>query len=212
MTDHSLNDHPKPGRNANTRLAFGLVLFVAGMVGLSFAAVPLYQIFCQVTGYGGTTQRADAAPTTVLDRAISIRFNANTAAGLGWDFRPVQNRIDVKIGENKLAFYKAVNPSDEPVTGTASFNVTPEVAGGYFAKVDCFCFTEQTLQPGQAVDMPVSFFVDPAIMDDPDTKHLEEITLSYTFFKIDTPEEGTAEAEPAADAATTSFEKGAQSG
>jgi cytochrome c oxidase assembly protein subunit 11 len=163
-------------------VALSLVAFVAFMVGLSFAAVPLYRMFCQVTGYGGTPQRAEAAPGEVLDRTVRVRFDANVAKGFPWRFTPAQQTMDVKIGETALAFYKAANPTDAPVSGTAIFNVVPEQAGRYFTKIECFCFQQQTLAAGQNVDMPVTFFVDPKIVDDLDTKSISEITLSYTFF------------------------------
>lgn len=197
--------------NPNSRLAFGLLFIVAGMVGLSFAAVPLYRMFCQVTGYGGTTQRVEAASGNVLDRVIRVRFDANVSSGLKWTFRPAQNTIDLKIGETVLAFYEAVNRTDKPLTGSATFNVTPEIAGSYFSKVECFCFTEQTLQAGARADMPVSFYIDPAIMDDPDAKRIEEITLSYTFFKVDKGDE-PVEAQPGQGAARRPFEKENSSG
>lgn len=163
-------------------LAISLGAFVAGMVGMSYAAVPLYQIFCQVTGYGGTTQRAESAPTQILDKIIEVRFDANTARGLPWKFRPAQKTIEIKIGESALVHYEAENNSDKEVVGTATFNVTPETAGVYFNKIECFCFTEQVLKPGERVDMPVTFFIDPEIAKDPEAKHIKEITLSYTFF------------------------------
>ena len=156
---------------------------VVGMVGLTYAAVPLYQLFCQVTGYGGTTQVAEAAPETVSDRVIEVRFNADVSNSLAWQFRPAQRSIDVRLGEQALAFYAARNESDVPTTGTAIFNVTPAKAGPYFNKVDCFCFDEQTLAPGQSADMPVSFFVDPALADDRNLNDITTITLSYTFFE-----------------------------
>jgi cytochrome c oxidase assembly protein subunit 11 len=185
MSADTPEHRPTPGPNTNKRLAFALLGVAAFMVGLSFAAVPLYRIFCQVTGYGGTTQRAEAPSGTVLDRAMTVRFDASTSSELDWSFQPVKRKIALKVGENVLAFYKAVNLSDETLTGTASFNVTPEIAGSYFIKVACFCFTEQTLQPHQSVDMPVSFYIDPAIVDDPDARRIEEITLSYTFFRTE---------------------------
>lgn len=156
---------------------------VLSMIGLSFAAVPLYRLYCQATGFAGTTQKAEKPSDVVLDRTITLHFDANVARDLTWHFEPVQRTIDVKIGENVLAFYRATNTSDKPLTGTAVFNVTPEAAGIHFNKVECFCFTEQTLEPGQSVDMPVSFFVDPAIVDDEDANNLLELTLSYTFFR-----------------------------
>jgi cytochrome c oxidase assembly protein subunit 11 len=166
-------------------LALALAGLVAGMVGLSFAAVPLYRIFCQVTGFAGTTQRAVKAPEKVLARKIKVRFDGNVAKGMPWRFHPVQNSVDLKIGESTLAFYKAENLSNKPVRGTATFNVTPEQAGYYFNKIECFCFTEQTLAPGQSADMPVTFFIDPEIVDDPDARNITEITLSYTFFPVE---------------------------
>ncbi|RIA55869.1 cytochrome c oxidase assembly protein [Dichotomicrobium thermohalophilum] len=166
------------------RTVLPLLLIVGGMTGLSFAAVPLYDLFCRVTGYGGTTQVADAGSTEVLDRKITIRFDANISPKLDWNFKPAQTSMDVKIGESALAVYEAHNPTDKPLAGTATYNVTPEIAGYYFSKVQCFCFTEQTLEPGRRMDMPVSFFVDPAIMDDPEAREIEEITLSYTFFPM----------------------------
>ena len=157
---------------------------VVAMLGLSYAAVPLYKMFCQVTGYAGTTQRAKAAPASPTDQMITVRFDSNVARDLDWQFKPLQRTIELKIGEEKLAFYSAKNTSNEPITGTATFNVTPAVAGSYFNKIACFCFTEQTLQAGESVDMPVSFFIDPEILNDPDLKHVREITLSYTFFEV----------------------------
>jgi cytochrome c oxidase assembly protein subunit 11 len=141
-----------------------------------------------VTGYGGTTQRAEAGATQILDREITIRFDSNVSSELGWDFKPVEQMIRLKIGESRLAFFQAANRTSAPLTGTSTFNVTPEIAGSYFNKLECFCFTEQTLQAGQAVDMPVEFFIDPAIADDPDARNIQEITLSYTFFKVKKPD------------------------
>ena len=152
------------------------------MLGLAYASVPLYEIFCRVTGYGGTPMRADAAPEQIFDRQVKVRFNADTASNLPWTFKPEQYSMDIKVGENKLAFYMAENRSDKPVTGMAVFNVTPPKAGAYFTKVECFCFIEQTLQPGQKVDMPVSFFIDPAFMADSNMQDVTSITLSYTFY------------------------------
>jgi cytochrome c oxidase assembly protein subunit 11 len=190
------NDGRK-GTEAKGHLAIALVcsVIVAGMVGLSFAAVPLYRLYCQVTGYAGTTQRAEAASDKVLDRTLTVRFDSNVASDLPWIFEPEQRRLEVRIGENMLAFYKATNTSDHAVTGSAVFNVTPESAGVYFNKVQCFCFTEQWLEPGQSVDMAVSFYVDPAFVDDEDTKGLSELTLSYTFYPVKTPEKTVGQAE-----------------
>lgn len=169
-------------RRRHSILALSLVGLVAGMVGLSFASVPLYRVFCQVTGYGGVPQRAEKAPGEVLDRTVTIRFDGNVDRSLPWTFAPVQQTMDVKIGETALAFFKATNNSSVPVSGRAIFNVSPELAGRYFTKIECFCFKQQTLAAGQTVDMPVTFFVDPKFVDDEDTKDISEITLSYTFY------------------------------
>ena len=161
--------------------------FAAGMLGLAYASVPLYRLFCQVTGFGGTTQRAaadDAAPTAMAE-TMSIRFDANVADGLGWTFKPVETQTTVRIGERRLAFYRATNLTDQPITGIASFNVSPDTAGAYFVKVQCFCFNEQTLEPGETVDMPVSYYVDPALLKDASARKIDEITLSYTFFPVE---------------------------
>lgn len=174
-----------------------LVLVIAGMAGLTAAAVPLYRLFCQVTGFGGTTQVAAQAPEAVLERTIKVRFNADVDPDLPWSFQPVAREIEVRLGEERLAFYRAVNRSDKPIVGSAVFNVTPNKAGAYFDKIACFCFTEQVLQPGEAVDMPVSFFIDPAIVQDADTRDLQAITLSYTFYML----EAESEALPLATAA-----------
>ncbi len=168
----------------NTRVMIGCVAAVAFMVGLSFAAVPLYDLFCRVTGYGGTTQVSSAAPEEVFNRTIRIRFDASTNTGLPWQFHPEQREMEVRVGETGLAFYKAQSRSAERTVGTATFNVTPLKAGQYFAKTECFCFTEQALEPGQIVDMPVSFYIDPAIMDDKNLDDVNTITLSYTFFRL----------------------------
>ena len=165
-------------------VAFSMAGIALGMVGVSYAAVPLYKIFCQVTGYGGTTQRAEQAPDTILDRKITVRFDANVGKGMTWKFQPVQRKLELKIGESALIFYKASNPTKTKLTGTASFNVSPQAAGSYFSKIECFCFTEQTLEAGEQVDMPVTFFIDPEIVNDPAARNIQEITLSYTFFPM----------------------------
>lgn len=168
----------------NRRVGLMAAAGALAMLGLGYASVPLYRLFCQVTGYGGTTQRADAAAAAgvkVSARMVRVRFDANVAPSLPWQFRPEQVSQDLKIGERKMATYSARNLSGRAITGTASFNVSPEQAGRYFNKIECFCFTEQTLQAGQDVRMPVIYFVDPAILDDPAAKNIEEITLSYTF-------------------------------
>lgn len=162
---------------------------VAGMVGLSFAAVPAYRAFCQVTGWGGVTGRAEADAGRTLAREITIRFDGSVNQGLAWRFKPEQTAETLHIGETGLAFYEAENLSDKPVTGRASYNVSPSKAGIYFKKIECFCFTEQTLQPGEKVSMPVTFFVDPALADDKNLDEVQTITLSYTFFHWDDGEE-----------------------
>tara|TARA_R110000868_G_scaffold134793_3_gene347027 strand:- start:274 stop:861 length:588 start_codon:yes stop_codon:yes gene_type:complete len=179
-------------KNRNLRLALVSFTVAAGMVGASFAAVPLYQVFCQVTGYGGTTQIADTAPEKVLDRRVTVRFNADVGSALPWRFAPAQDRLDLKVGEQALAFYRAKNNSNRTITGTATFNVTPAKAGQYFNKVECFCFTEQELKAGAEVDMPVTFFIDPAIADDPNLNEVTTITLSYTFFETEPDPDRTA--------------------
>ena len=175
----------------NRRMGLALGLVVLGMVGLSFAAVPLYQLFCQVTGYGWTTQVAEQLPDEPLERTIKVRFNADINPALPWRFQPEQREVEVKIGEPTLVFYSARNLAARETHGTAVFNVTPLKAGEYFQKVDCFCFTEQTLAAGERVDMGVSFFIDPSIVDDESMDSVETITLSYTFFQDlkDMPEE-----------------------
>jgi cytochrome c oxidase assembly protein subunit 11 len=164
-----------------TALICGAV--VVGMVGLSFAAVPLYRIFCQATGFGGTTQRAEKAADHVLDRKVTVRFDANIGNGLGWRFRPITREVTLRIGETGEALFSAQNMMDTSETGTAAFNVTPEQAGAYFTKIACFCFTEQTLKPGEEVRMPVLYYVDPDMLNDPNAKDVPEITLSYTFLE-----------------------------
>ena len=170
-------------RRRNFASAVFLFGAVAGMIGLAYASVPLYRLFCQVTGFGGTTRVATAAPGTVAGRSVTVRFDANVARDLPWRFEPVSRSIDVVVGESALAYYRVKNLSDQPVTGSATFNVTPHKAGPYFAKVECFCFTEQTLAPGETIEMPVSFFIDPEILERAEAKNLSEITLSYTFFR-----------------------------
>ncbi len=157
------------------------------MLGLAYASVPLYALFCQVTGFGGTPQREGIAPSETASQSISVRFDANIAGSLDWTFQPEQTTVRAKLGEQILAHYRAANTSKRQLTGTAVFNVTPVNAGIYFNKIECFCFTEQTLEPGETVDMPVVFFVDPEIMKDPDTRSIKEITLSYTFYPVEKP-------------------------
>jgi len=169
--------------NRNSKTALTVCVVVAGMVGLSFAAVPAYRAFCQITGFDGTTQRASEASRTVIDREITVRFDATTADGLPWHFKPQQVSQTSKVGQTNLAYYTATNNSDEPVIGTATFNVQPAKAGLYFRKIECFCFTEQVLLPGETMDMPVTYFVDPAIEEEDNLDDVFEITLSYTFYR-----------------------------
>ena len=183
-------------RQSNRRPAAAVAAAAVGMVGHAFASVPLYRMFCQATGYGGVPQRADRAPNEILDRTIRIRFDANVDRSLPWSFVPDERVIEVKIGETALAFFKATNNSAVPVTGTAIFNVAPELAGRYFTKIECFCFKQQTLAAGASAEMPVTFFVDPKIVEDEDTKNIAEITLSYTFYRSD-KDPGVAAAPPA---------------
>ena len=172
------------GQRRNVRVATGAALFACAMLGMAYAAVPLYQMFCQVTGFAGTTQRAESAPGATGERRVIVRFDANTSDALAWRFKPVQTKLEVRYGANTLAFYRATNTSDRPETGTATFNVAPEAAGAYFNKIACFCFTEQTLQPGESVEMPVSFFVDPEMLKDRSARSISQITLSYTFYPV----------------------------
>jgi cytochrome c oxidase assembly protein subunit 11 len=188
-------------RARNRTVAFLSLGVIVAMFGLVAASVPLYRLFCQVTGFGGTTQRAEAASETVSDRSITVRFNADVNSRLPWRFHPAQRDLTLAIGESGLAFYQATNLSARTITGTATFNVTPFKAGPYFNKIQCFCFSEQTLKPGETVDMPVTFFVDPAILDDPNLADVHTITLSYTFFESpdgDAAEQPTARLEGAA--------------
>ncbi len=170
------------------RTALQLVGVVVTMGALAWAAVPFYSWFCAVTGFGGATTVAESGSDVVLDRTIKIRFDASLERDMPWEFKPVERTMELRIGETGLAFYEAHNPTDRPVAGQAAYNVAPFSAGGYFDKIECFCFTEQVLQPGETVLMPVSFYVDPEIVDDPEAKFLREITLSYTFYEIDLPE------------------------
>ena len=174
------------GKTKTLLSTLGVIVFMGAM---AWAAVPIYTWFCQVTGYGGTTTTATAGSDTVLDRTIKIRFDANTEAGMPWEFRPVEREVELKIGETGIAFYEAYNPTDRPIGGQASYNVAPFYAGEFFTKIDCFCFTEQVLQPGERVQMPLTYYVDPAIVDDRDAKFVKHITLSYTFYEIDLPED-----------------------
>ena len=168
----------------NSRTATLMALIVAAMVGVAFASVPLYKMFCELTGFDGTPLRAEKAPGAVAGE-IGVRFDANIQPGLPWRFEPA-GKVRIAPGAQTQVFYRATNLTARPLTGQAVFNVTPDQAGKYFKKIECFCFTEQTLAPGQSVKMPILFFVDPAILKDEDTRHIDEITLSYTFYPVET--------------------------
>lgn len=187
-------------QNANTKVVVRLVALILFMGAGAWAAVPFYDWFCRTTGFGGTTQVADAGSDVILDEEVTVRFVANVARDMPWKFKPMQHEMKMRIGETGLAYYEAYNPTDRVVAGTASYNVAPDLAGGFFDKIECFCFTEQVLQPGERVEMPVSFYVDPELVEDRDAGHIREITLSYTFFETDLPEQqaalGPAETAP----------------
>ncbi len=178
--------------NAQKKTAAVLAGVAAVMLSLSFAAVPFYNWFCRVTGYAGTTSVAATGADEVLEQTVKIRFDASLEAGMPWEFRAVQPSMELHIGETGLAFFEAYNPTDKAVGGQASYNVTPDQSGGYFTKIECFCFTEQILQPGERVQMPVSFYVDPSIMQDKEASLIKEITLSYTFHVADIPQKQAA--------------------
>jgi cytochrome c oxidase assembly protein subunit 11 len=173
----------RPSPRSNTRLALSLAALIGGMLGLSFAAVPLYNLFCQVTGFGGTPRIGPSASPGVIDRTVTVRFNASVNSGMPWKFAPAQGSLTMRLGEEAVAFYHAVNPTSAAVSGVSTYNVTPEKVAKYFHKTACFCFDEQTLAAGQDMSFPLSFWVDPAIATDPNTRDVREITLSYTFFR-----------------------------
>ncbi|MBC7179584.1 MAG: cytochrome c oxidase assembly protein [Roseovarius sp.] len=162
------------------------------MGGLAWASVPFYDWFCRVTGFGGATGVSEVASEDVLEQTVKVRFDASKERGMPWEFKPMERQMEIRIGETGLAFYEAYNPTDRVVAGSASYNVTPYEAGGFFTKIDCFCFEQQVLQPGERVQMPVTFYVDPAIVTDRDAQYVHTITLSYTFHEIDLPEEQAA--------------------
>ena len=173
----------------------GLVVFMAG---LAWASIPFYDWFCRVTGFGGTTSVSEVVSSTILDQTIKVRFDASLERNMPWEFTPVVREMELRIGETGLAFYEAFNPTDKPVAGSASYNVAPYAAGGFFSKIDCFCFEEQILEPGERIQMPVTFYIDPDIVTDRDAKYVHSITLSYTFYQIDLPE-GYASLGPSID-------------
>jgi cytochrome c oxidase assembly protein subunit 11 len=187
MTDVTLD-------RAKRRTGLMAALLAVAMIGLAYASVPLYRLFCQATGFGGTTGRAEASALpgeatlrALGGRTVKVRFDSNTAPGMAWKFAPRDRETTIKVGEKRMAYFTATNMAGTATTGRAIFNVSPDVAGAYFRKIDCFCFTEQTLAAGETVQMPVTYFIDPAILDDPDAKKIDEITLSYTFFPVDNP-------------------------
>ena len=173
-----------------------LSIVVVTMVSLAFASVPFYDWFCRVTGFAGTTLTASSGPNVVINKEIKVRFDGSVDRGLEWEFRPVQKEVKLKIGETALAFYEAYNPTDRPIMGTASYNVFPFSAGSFFTKIDCFCFEEQILAPGERVQMPVTFYIDPEIENDRDGKFIEQITLSYTFFEQEIVDEARLISQP----------------
>jgi cytochrome c oxidase assembly protein subunit 11 len=180
----------------NRRVVVGCLAALAVMASITAASPTLYRLFCKATGYGGTTQRVERNADKVLDRVITVRFDANVSPHLAWKFEPDAPTMDLKIGATGLAFFRATNLSDKPLTGQAAFNVTPETMGLYFNKIECFCFKEQTLQPGQTVEMPVTFFIDPKMVDDQDTKPLSTMTLSYVFFPVEHAADAAAAPPP----------------
>ncbi|HTN13681.1 MAG TPA: cytochrome c oxidase assembly protein [Sphingomonadaceae bacterium] len=180
----------KGAAGKNRRVGFMALSLAVGMLGLGYASVPLYRIFCQVTGFGGTPQiasEAKAAAVSTAAETISVRFDGNIAPDVPWNFKPEQVTETARLGERKIAFFIARNNSDKPVTGQASYNIEPEQAAPYFNKIQCFCFTQQTLQPGEEVRMPVTYYVDPAILEDENARDVEQVTLSYTFHRLDDP-------------------------
>ena len=177
--------------DGKSKTAAQLVGVVVLMGGLAWASVPFYDWFCRVTGFGGVTNVAETGSDTILEQEITIRFDASKDKEMPWSFKPVEREMKIRIGETGLAFYEAHNPTDRPVAGSASYNVTPYQAGAFFSKIQCFCFEEQILQPGETVQMPVTFYVDPEIVDDREGKYIHTITLGYTFYEIDLPEDQT---------------------
>jgi cytochrome c oxidase assembly protein subunit 11 len=176
-----------PLQRRHRAIAFWCAAVVVAMVGASYAAVPLYRMFCAATGFDGTPRRAEKAPDRVLDKTVVVRFDGNVAPGLPWEFGPVETTMTVKLGENLMAYYRATNTSDRPIKATAAYNISPEIAASYFNKIDCFCFTEQVLQPGETAELPLNFFVDPVIAEDRDARGVTHITVSYTFYPVATP-------------------------
>ena len=179
------------GKRKTLAQTVGVVLLFGS---LAWASVPLYDWFCRVTGYGGTTNFSEGNDEGILDQTIRVRFDASLDRDMPWQFTPVERTMEIRIGETGLAFYEAYNPTDRPIAGTATYNVAPYSAGAYFSKIQCFCFEEQVLMPGERMQMPVTFYVDPDIVDDREAKYVHTITLSYTFYQMDLPEEMTEQA------------------
>jgi cytochrome c oxidase assembly protein subunit 11 len=177
---------PKSMAEKNARLGRRLVLLTAGMGGLAYASAPLYDLFCRTTGFGGRPLVAQPGDRPILDRTVAVRFDSNVDSALPWRFEPLQREVRVQLGEERLAHYRVTNLSQRPLVGTSTYNVTPEHAGPWFNKLQCFCFTEQLLLPGQSVDMPVVFFVDPELDKDRRYDNIRTVTLSYTFFEAKT--------------------------
>ena len=192
MTERPEPTRARTGAVSNATILVACTVFFSSMIGVAYASVPLYRWFCQVTGFGGTTQVADTASDEVLERTIKVRFDANVAGGLPWGFRPLQREVEVRIGEVTEVAYRSDNLSARPTAATATFNVTPQAAGAYFNKMQCFCFDEQKLAAGEGADMPIVFYVDPDIASAPETRGIETLTLSYTFFPVDAPDEVAA--------------------
>ncbi len=186
---------PHMPAKSNRKVVFGLTIVALAMLGLGFASKPLYDIFCRVTGFGGTTRVAEQMSTVTAEREIKVRFDANVASQLGWTFKPDEVAMTVKLGQNALAFYSATNDTKYPIVGTASYNVSPIKAAPYFSKLECFCFTEQRLEPGESVSMPVLFFVDPEMENDKRLDEIKTITLSYTFHRVENPTDNAVDAE-----------------
>jgi cytochrome c oxidase assembly protein subunit 11 len=197
MTENGHDPRRKSTPRRDIYVAAACGAFVALMVGAAYAAVPFYNWFCRTTGFAGTPQISELAPTSTLDRKVTVRFDANIAPGLPWKFEPEQTSVDVKIGQVATIFYKVTNQAARETYGQASYNVTPPTVGGYFTKINCFCFTEQTMAPGETREMPVVFYVDPKIAGDNELDDLNTITLSYTFYAVKPPARPVAAAEPA---------------
>jgi cytochrome c oxidase assembly protein subunit 11 len=196
-------EHERVRARRSRFIVISLVGLVIAMGGLAFASVPLYRVFCQVTGFGGVTQRAEVAPAAVAGKTMTVRFNSDTSADLPWTFQPLQREMTLEIGATGLAVYRVTNNSNERIVGQATFNVTPYDVGYYFTKLECFCFQEQVLEPGQSAELPVTFFIDPSILEDAEAKDIHTVTLSYTFFRAPDQDGTQQKVSDAADGAGT---------